>query len=332
MLFILEGRIGFRNKIPETRLFQRLCKSVKAGDSNAMTQQDSLFSRPPPGVEPEPAGPNHQYVLGDGECELRRLVSQSRLIADITEHVMQRAGIKPGMNVLDCGCGVGDVSFLVAALVGSAGRVLGIDRSVAAINRARERAGEAGLQNVSFEVVEDLATFTTRTPVDAVVGRFILMYLPEPAAILSHFARQVRRGGLIVFQELVFSMARSQPSCPLLEKLRGWVHDTFVHAGADVEMGWKLSSTFERAGLPRPEMFLGAPVAAGPDSPMYSYIAETVRSLLPMMEHYGVASAEEVLVESLADRLRIEMTAAGTVCATPCTIGAWIRKLDTIST
>jgi ubiquinone/menaquinone biosynthesis C-methylase UbiE len=293
-----------------------------------MTQQDSFCGRPQPGVVKESAAPNQHYVLGNADCELRRLVTQSCLIADITEHVMQRAGIKPGMNVLDCGCGVGDVSFLIAAVVGSAGHVLGIDRSVAAIRRARERAAEAGLQNVSFEVVEDLASFTARTRVDAVVGRFILMYLREPAAILSRLARQVRSGGLIVFQECVFSMCRSEPSCPLLEKCRGWIHDTFVHAGVDIEMGWKLSSTFEEAGLPTPEMFLASPVAAGPDSPMYKYIAETVRSLLPMMEHYGVASAEEVMVDNLADRLRIQMTAAGTICATPCTIGAWIRKFE----
>jgi hypothetical protein len=148
------------------------------------------------------------------------------------------------------------------------------------------------------------------------------MYLRGPAAILSHFARQLRPGGLMVFQEGVFSMCRSEPSCPLLEKSRGWIHDTFVHADADMEMGWKLSSTFEQAGLPRPEMFLGSPVAAGPDSPMYKYMAETVRSLLPMMKHYGVTSAEEVMVDNLADCLRIEMTATGTVCATPRSIGA----------
>jgi hypothetical protein len=122
-----------------------------------------------------------------------------------------------------------------------------------------------------------------------------------------------------------------------LEKLRAWVHDTFMHAGADIEMGWKLFATFQRAALPGPEMFLGSPVCAGPDSPMYNspmymYIAETVRSLLPMMEYHGVASAEEVMVDNLADRLRIEMTTAGAVSAAPCLIGAWTRKLDTIST
>jgi SAM-dependent methyltransferase len=289
-----------------------------------MKQQYSLLSRLPSAIG-ESAAQTQQYVLGDTECELRRLVSQSRLIGEITEQVMQRAGIKPGMNVLDCGCGVGDVSFLAARLVGSSGRILGIDRSVAGIDRARERGADARFPNVSFEVVDDLSSFRPRAPVDAVVGRLISMYLREPASILRHFVRYVRPGGLIVFQELALSMCRSEPSCPLVEKCGGWIHDTFVYAGADVDMGWKLFATFQRAGLPVPEMFLGSPVAAGPDSPMYRHIAETVRSLLPMMELYGVASAEEVMVDNLADRLRVEMTAAGTVCATPVLIGAWTR-------
>ena len=160
-----------------------------------MKQQNSLFRELPSGIEKEPAASTQEYVLGDAECELRRLVNQSRLIGDITEQVMQRAGIKPGMSVLDCGCGVGDVSFLIARLVGSAGRVLGIDRSVAGINRAQERAVEAGLRNVSFEVVDDLARFGLHAPVDAVVGRLILMYLREPGAILRNFAASFGRGG-----------------------------------------------------------------------------------------------------------------------------------------
>jgi hypothetical protein len=46
--------------------------------------------------------------------------------------------------------------------------------------------------------------------------------------------------------------------------------------------------------------------------------ADDFLSQYQMMEQYGVASAEEVKVENLADHLRIEITAAGTVCATPC--------------
>jgi hypothetical protein len=60
------------------------------------------------------------------------------------------------------------------------------------------------------------------------------------------------------------------------------------------DMGWRLFATFLRAGLPRPEMVLGAPVGAGPHSPMYGHIAETVRSLLPMMELYGIAQQKKL--------------------------------------
>jgi ubiquinone/menaquinone biosynthesis C-methylase UbiE len=144
--------------------------------------------------------PSQSYVLGDSDGELRRLLDQSRFIGDLTEQVLRRAGIEPGMNVLDCGCGVGDVSFLVASLVGPTGRILGIDRSIAGVDLARRRAAEAGLANVTFEVA-DLADFRPSKPLDVLVGRLILMYLPEPATILSHLARHVRPGGLSYFRK-----------------------------------------------------------------------------------------------------------------------------------
>lgn len=92
------------------------------------------------------------YILGDSEGELRRLVDQSRFIGELTEQVLRRAGIEQGMSVLDCGCGAGDVSFLVARLVGPSGRIVGIDRSMAGIELARSRAAEAGLVNVSLKL------------------------------------------------------------------------------------------------------------------------------------------------------------------------------------
>ena len=95
-------------------------------------------------------------------------------------------------------------------------------------------------------------------------------------------------------------------------------------------MGLKLFSTFRRAGLPSPEMVLGSRVEGGPDSPVYRHLAQTIRSLLPMMERYGVASAEEVMVESFADRLQAEVTAAEAILVMPCLVGAWTRKPENL--
>src|SRR5262245_53692371 len=61
------------------------------------------------------------YVLGHAENELDRLIRQSRFYGELTEALFRRAGIGPGMRVVDVGCGAGDVSVLLASLVGANG-------------------------------------------------------------------------------------------------------------------------------------------------------------------------------------------------------------------
>jgi cyclopropane fatty-acyl-phospholipid synthase-like methyltransferase len=61
------------------------------------------------------------YALGNNEEEARRLESQAAFLEDLTEDVLRRAGVGSGMQVLDLGCGVGDVSLLASRLVGATG-------------------------------------------------------------------------------------------------------------------------------------------------------------------------------------------------------------------
>jgi ubiquinone/menaquinone biosynthesis C-methylase UbiE len=142
-----------------------------------------------------------RYILGHDRDELDRLIDQARFFGDLTEEVLRRAGVEPGMRVLDVGCGTGDVSFLAARLVGPTGAVLGVDRSPEAVAVAERRARDAGLGNVSF-VVQELSEVTVTAPVDALVGRLVLMYLDDPAAALRRLLEAVRPGGVVAFQEM----------------------------------------------------------------------------------------------------------------------------------
>ncbi|MBI3795388.1 MAG: methyltransferase domain-containing protein, partial [Deltaproteobacteria bacterium] len=63
---------------------------------------------------------------------------------------MQRAGIKPGEQVLDVGCGCGQTALELAQRVGSSGSVMGIDISQPMLARARERQQELGLKNLEL--------------------------------------------------------------------------------------------------------------------------------------------------------------------------------------
>jgi len=264
------------------------------------------------------------YPLGYSDDEFKRLELQAALLHDLTEDVLRRAGMAPGMRVLDIGCGVGDVSMLAGALVGSAGEVHGIDRSPHALAVASGRVAAAGQHWVRFAATE-IEEFSTGTTFDAVVGRLILMYLPDPAATLRRLCSHVRTGGIVAFHEMAMPLARSVPEGDLFHRCIEWIVEVFAHAGFEVDMGGKLFATFAACGLPPPQMIVGGRMEGGADSPVYEYLAGTLRSLLPMMERYGVATAADVDIDTLAARLRLEAVGHNASVMPPPLIGAWTR-------
>jgi ubiquinone/menaquinone biosynthesis C-methylase UbiE len=267
-----------------------------------------------------------EYALGYSEREKERLIIQSRLYGELTERLFRMAGIQPGMSVLDVGCGVGDVSLLAATIVGPAGSALGVDRAADSIDTARRRARAAGLENIAFEVAA-LQNLDPGRTFDALVGRLVLMYLPDPAATLAHLLTFVRPGGLVVFQEMEMSLARTRPPVRLYQTCLDVILETFRRAGFEIDMGSRLYSTYLQAGLPRPELRMEGRVEGGAGSAAYELTAETVRSLLPMMERLGVATSSEFEVDTLAARMEAETCAGGGVIMPPPMIGAWARKL-----
>jgi SAM-dependent methyltransferase len=268
------------------------------------------------------------YVLGHSSEELDRLIAQGRFFGDLTEHFLRQAGLRDGMRVLDFGCGAGDVAFLAARLVGPTGAVLGIDRSAESIAAASRRAEAAGLSNVAF-AVGDAAEFTTDTRFDALIGRLVLMYFPDPAAALRHLAAFVKPQGIVAFQEFDLDGVKTEPACPSIELAVDRVRQTFVRVGAETRMGLKLGRVIEDAGLPAPEMLLAARIERGRDAMAYQQIAEITRTLLPAMEKTGVATAEAVGIDTLASRLRAEAVALRATLVSPPLVGAWTRKPTT---
>lgn len=267
-----------------------------------------------------------EYVFSAEEAEFQRLVEQGRFLGDLTRRLFVDAGIGPGMRVLDIGCGMGDVSLIAAELVGPAGAVVGVDISCDTAAAARRRLAAAGAANV--RVVEgDLAALSLEGEFDAVVGRLILMYMADPAAILASVARYLRPGGILASQEMDFTApSPSYPASPLWERLGGWWRAASSAAGAEQQMGLKLYGTYLAAGLPAPALRMDARVGGGPDFPIYEWGAEAIRGVIPLLERFGIATADEVQVDTLADRLRDEVVAGGGVIGSPPLVGAWTRK------
>jgi ubiquinone/menaquinone biosynthesis C-methylase UbiE len=267
------------------------------------------------------------YALGHGKDELDRIINAGRFLSDLTEHVLHLAGLAPGMRVLDVGCGPGDLTFLAAKLVGPEGTVIGVDVSPEAIGVARQRAAAAGLTNVHF-LIQDLSDsdLVLDEAVDALIGRLVLQYVADPALVLRRLATLVKPGGLVAFQEADMKEGvYSEPVCPLYETTIQRIAQTFTRIGAEARTGLKLRQIFQEAGLPAPRMILHSRVEHGPDSPFYDFGAQMTRVMLPLMQRTGVATAEEVDVETLAERMRAEAVALNALLVIPPFIGAWTR-------
>jgi ubiquinone/menaquinone biosynthesis C-methylase UbiE len=263
-----------------------------------------------------------EYALGHSDRELDRLSMQAHVFEPFTRQLFREAGLGSGMRVLDVGCGGGDVAFLAAELIGPTGSVLGVDRTPAAIIHATARAESKRISNVHF-VEGDPTQMKFDEEFDALVGRLILMYYPDPVDALRKLLPNLRPGGIVVFQEIDASGCKSHPASPTYERCVDWVTRAFHLTGAQTKTGLELHRTFQSAGLPAPALRLDAAVGAGQDTPAYKMLPEIVRSLLPAMERLGIATAAEVEVESLDLRIRDEVVANNGIVISPSLIGAW---------
>jgi SAM-dependent methyltransferase len=268
------------------------------------------------------------YVLGRSEAETRRLAQQAELFEQPTRLVFEQAGIAAGMRVLDVGSGSGDVAFLVADMVGTTGTVVGVDQNPAIVEVARERARSDGVSNVSF-VAGDMRELAFDEEFDAVVGRMVLMYQADPAGALRAAIRALRDGGIGAFFEGNVTLGvTSYPVSPLHQLLGRCFSETFARGGVELAMGLKLHQTFLSAGLPEPQL-LSTALSGGQDewvARFAEYGANTLRSLLPLILEYGIATEDELALDTFEQRYCDEVLGRRSVVQWIPFVGAWSRK------
>lgn len=264
------------------------------------------------------------YHLGYTDAEHERLIRQATRLAPVTDRFFREAGIGPGQRVLDIGSGAGDVAMLVANIVGSTGEVVAIERDRRSVERARARAEHANLRNIEFVQV-DVDEFATDTPFDAAVGRYVLQFLPDPAATLRSVAGLVKANGTIAFQEGSWA-----PFLALSAHAQLWssavslLYEAGSRSGVNLEMGIALHKVFQDAGLPAPHMRLEMELGADPD--FVRWTSDSIRSVLPQMQKLDLSCEALGDLRTLQERLQREVAASNTVVPWIGLVGAWCRK------
>ena len=183
----------------------------------------------------------------------------------------------------------------------------------------------AGWTNIEF-FTGDIRTVSVNDLFDAVVGRFVLPFFGNRVEVLQSCVAHLRPGGLVVFQEHdVEAFYRAVPASPLLDQWRRRMVQFADAVGFEQGYAMRLYGDFCAAGLRAPQMRYEVPIGGGPDWIGYEFLPDHIRSVRDLFIQHGIATDEEMQIDTLAARLRDEVVNNhGVFCTIPA-LGIWAR-------
>jgi SAM-dependent methyltransferase len=243
-----------------------------------------------------------RYILDGSDPDLRRLLSGAELGAENARTAFRRVGVQPGWNVIDCGCGpIGGLAVL-AEMVGPAGRVVGVDVSPAAVQRARAvvTALDLGIVEVVAGDLHDLDAAALGGPFDLAFSRAFMMHQADPVRTLRRIADLLRPGGwLVVHEALESPPPRSHPHLEAVADHWDLVHEVLHRNGVPAGAVEDLPRSARQAGLEVTAM-RGLFLVEDPE-PMFEIYAATVEAVRERGIQLGIAAER---IDGLVQDLR----------------------------
>lgn len=237
------------------------------------------------------------YSLAASDDELRRLIALATAEEDRVRDACARAGIGAGHHVVDLGCGPLGALNVLASIVGPAGRVVGIDASAAALDKARTILGSRDGQ-VRLVHADVHALSPAQVPIadaDLVFCRLFLLHQQDPAETIRRAATLLRAGGAFIAHEPSDQLSgapASEPPVPAMTRVWDLVIRAAHARGAQTDFGLRGRAYLERAGLTvesHRAYVVHYPPALGVEIPRVA-----LQSLRPTLEGHGLATLEEV--------------------------------------
>jgi ubiquinone/menaquinone biosynthesis C-methylase UbiE len=187
---------------------------------------------------------NETYTHGHHESVLRS--HEWRTAENSAGYLLDE--LRPGMDLLDVGCGPGTITIDLAGRV-APGTVLGIDRAAEVVAQAdalRERTGAA---NASFTTGDVYALELDDASFDVVHAHQVLQHLQRPVDALRELRRVLRPGGLLAVRDSDYAAFVWAPDDPLLDRWLALYHQLSANNGAEADAGRYLLGWVQAAGF-----------------------------------------------------------------------------------
>jgi SAM-dependent methyltransferase len=238
------------------------------------------------------AGADDVYTHGHSDAVLRS--HRWRTAENSAAYLLP--ALRPGLRLLDVGCGPGTLTVDLARYV-IPGEVVGIDVAPEVVAEARRHAGEEGVDRVRF-VEGDFRSAGIDPGFDVVHAHQVLQHLKDPVGALAAMAGLARTGGVVAARDSVYSAFAWSPDD---ERLDRWlaIYLAVTRAnGADADAGLRLPAWAAAAGLEHVAYTTSTWTFASPEDRAWwgELWADrvTASALAEQAVAYGVATTDEL--------------------------------------
>ena len=235
------------------------------------------------------ATPDHEYMFGTADEELRRLGFQHLMWRARAYAAWERAKFTPGQDLLDVGCGPGFALRDLSELAGPDGHVTGVDVSRKFVDHVRA----LGLPNVEVHHQDVQQLDVPPQRYHGAWARWVLCYLPDPQEVVSRVARSLRSGGRFVVQDYFnYAALKLAPPSAALERVVRAIAESWRIHGGDPDFGCRLPQLMSNAGLHVTHL---EPIVrlARPDDLLWQWPTTFFRIFLPSLVEDGLLAEDE---------------------------------------
>jgi ubiquinone/menaquinone biosynthesis C-methylase UbiE len=218
--------------------------------------------------------------------------------------------LRPGMRLLDIGCGPGSISLGLAEAV-APGEVIGIDAQPTQVERARALAAERGVTNATFEVADAYKLPFPENSFDAAFAHVIVMHLTDPVRALAEVHRVLRPGGVIGVRDPDMGSTIRDPMTPILEQFMALVPRVLQHNGGDPYRARSHRRLLLEAGFARTEADASVRVQGS---------AEKCREIAGFFKAQLLSMGKTALAQGWIDQATLD--------AIPAELDAWADRPD----
>ena len=190
-----------------------------------------------------------EYTMGysDEFLQLLRRRSAERDCSYLLSH------LKPGLDILDFGCGPGNLSVGLARLV-EPGELHGVDIEESQIAIAQSAAQAGGHRNATFQVADVTDLPFEDNSFDVAHCHTVLTHVPDTQAVLSEIRRVLKPGGVMASRELITAACFAEPDLGNFEEAWNVFASLLSGNGGHPNMGRELKNAFMEAGFSNPQV------------------------------------------------------------------------------